>query len=207
MTAAAPCVARAARAARLARVDRVARIARAGLAAVAVAVLAGCASVTPATPDPRDTAHVGRLAMRVDADGDLHPSRAFSAGFDLRGGSARGTLALSTPLGSTLAQARWAPGEVLLETPSSTRRYPDLASLTQDVLGESVPVEAWFDWLRGAPWTGAASEPLGDGRDGGFTQLGWQVRPERDAASRRVSAVVAVRRAPPPTVTVRIRLD
>lgn len=207
MTVGAPFAAQGGGVARIACVVEVAHIAhrvRAALVAAAVAVLTGCASITPVTPDPRDTAHVGRLAMRVDADGDLHPARAFSAGFDLRGGSARGTLALSTPLGSTLAQARWAPGEVLLETPSSTRRYPDLASLTQDVLGESVPVEAWFDWLQGTPWPGAGSEPLGDG---GFTQLGWQVRPERDPASRRVSAVVAVRRAPSPTVTVRIRLD
>ena len=114
---------------------------------------------------------------------------------------------LSTPLGSMLAQARWAPGDVTLTTPQGGRGYPDLDSLTHDVLGESVPVEAWFDWLHGRPWSAAPSQPAPppgtETATSRFTQLGWQV----DVTRLETGAVVATRRSPLPVVTVRIQLD
>lgn len=179
---------------------------RSALAALAAAALAACSSLAPVAPVAGDARYGGRLAVRAEADGDLHPARAFAATFDLQGNAARGSLSLASPLGAIVGQARWNRGDVLLQTPSETRRYPDLASLTQDVLGDSVPVEALFDWLRGEPWPGAPSEAT-DGDGGGFTQAGWQVRIEREAAGGRVASVLAVRRAPPPVVTVRVRLD
>ena len=51
--------------------------------------------------------------------------RSVSAAFDLRGDSRAGTLGLSTPLGSMLAQARWSPAEVVLTTPRETRRFAE----------------------------------------------------------------------------------
>jgi outer membrane lipoprotein LolB len=99
-----------------------------------------------------------------------------------------------------LAEARWRPGSVALVTPQGSRRFPSLDALTREVLGESVPVEAWFDWLQGRPWPGAASVPHATGR--GFEQLGWQVDLSRFAAG----GVGASRRAPLPVV-VRIQLD
>jgi hypothetical protein len=72
-----------------------------------------------------------------------------------------------------LAQARWQPGSVVLVTPQGSRRFADLDALTREVLGESVPIEAWFDWLHGRPWPGAASTPQTAGT--GFRQLGWTV--------------------------------
>ena len=98
----------------------------------------------------------GRLALRVEPVGPEAP-HAVSAAFDLRGNARAGTLGLSTPLGSMLAQARWSPAEVVLVTPRETRRFATLDELTREALGESVPVEAWFDWLRGRPWPGAPS--------------------------------------------------
>ncbi|MEO7056281.1 MAG: outer membrane lipoprotein LolB [Caldimonas sp.] len=141
----------------------------------------------------------GRLAIRIDAISS-EPARAFSAAFDLRGDSGDGTLALSTPLGSTLAQARWLPGQVSLVTPRGRREFTGLDELTREVLGESVPVEAWFDWLRGRPWPGAPSQ--GD-TPAGFEQLGWHVDLSRFAAGN----VVASRLQPAPAVTVRIQLE
>jgi outer membrane lipoprotein LolB len=141
---------------------------------------------------------VGR-SRRVDALGS-EPARSFSAAFDLRGDSRDGALGLSTPLGSMLAQARWSPSEVSLRTPQGARRFADLDSLTREVLGESVPVEAWFDWLRGRPWPAAPSTPRSAG---GFEQLGWAV----DVARLGDGRVVALREQPLPQVTVRIQLE
>ncbi len=173
-------------------------------AAAAPLLLAACASLAPLAPVAGDARYGGRIAVRADADGDLQPARAFSATFDLQGSALRGSLSLASPLGAIVGQARWNRGEVQLQTPGQTRLYPDLASLTRDVLGESVPVEALFDWLRGEPWGGVPATTTGTG---GFAQAGWQVAIERDAAGGRVASVVAVRQTPPPTVTMRIRLD
>ena len=166
---------------------------------LAVVLLAGCANLTPLAPAGEGDSFSGRLALRVEAQGAA-PARAFSAAFDLRGGARAGALGLSTPLGSMLAQARWQPGEVVLATPQGTRRFDDLDGLTREVLGESVPIEAWFDWLHGRPWTGAPSTSTSAT---GFAQLGWTV----DLGRFGDGAVTARRTEPLPPVTVRIQLD
>ncbi len=176
--------------------------------AASALVVAGCTTV----PGPRaDDGEVlsGRLALRVDAQGP-EAARSFSAAFDLRGAASAGSLGLSTPLGSMLAQARWSPTDVVLVTPQGTRRFTSLDALTREVLGESVPIEAWFDWLHGRPWPDATSVPVAASAAASapstpesFTQLGWTVDLSRFADG----AVSATRATPAPTVTVRIRLD
>ena len=144
-------------------------------------MLAACATI-PSGTGPVGDYLSGRLSVQVAA-ADAAPARAFSAAFDLRGGANAGRLDLSTPLGSVLAQARWAEGQVVLTTPQGERRFSDLDGLTRDVLGESVPIAALFDWLHGRPWPGAPSRPLagqdsagGNGETNpGFEQLGWAV--------------------------------
>ena len=174
--------------------------------AAALALTSACTSLAPLPPSAAESAPLsGRLAIRVEASpgGD---ARSFSAAFDLRGSAGDGSLGLSTPLGSVLARARWQPGEVSLATPQETRRFADLDALTREVLGESVPVEAWFDWLQGRPWPGAPStaRPLAtNSAAAGFEQLGWAVDLSRLGDGR----VVAVRERPAPAVTVRIQLD
>ena len=174
--------------------------ARTALALCGALLIGACTTVPPAPTATSDTLS-GRLALRVEAIGSASP-RAFSAAFDLRGDARAGTLGLSTPLGSMLAEARWSPAEVVLATPQGTRRFSTLEELTREVLGESVPIEAWFDWLRGRPWSGAASAASSTSTPG-FAQLGWQV----DLGRFDEGTIVAKRDSPPPTVTVRIRLD
>jgi outer membrane lipoprotein LolB len=166
---------------------------------VAAIFLAGCVNLAPLGPTGDGDAFSGRLVLRVEPLGTA-PARAFSAAFDLRGDSRTGALGLSTPLGSMLAQARWRPGEVVLVTPQGTRQFADLGGLTREVLGESVPIEAWFDWLHGRPWTGASSIAA---TATSFAQLGWTV----DLGRFDEGAVSAQRSEPLPVVTVRIRLD
>jgi outer membrane lipoprotein LolB len=167
---------------------------------LAALLLAGCATSRPGASGPAaGDALSGRLAVRVDA-ADGHPARSVSAAFDLRGTAESGHLDLATPLGSVMAQARWTPGRVVLSTPQGETVYPDLDALSREVLGESVPVAALFDWLRGRPWSGAASVPTSGAA--GFSQLGWTV----DLA-RFDEAWVSAHRAEAPVVSVRARLD
>jgi len=181
------------------------------------ALVAACTTVPSAPPAGPNDVLSGRLALRVEPVTNEAP-RSVSAAFDLRGDSRAGTLGLSTPLGTMLAQARWSPAEVVLTTPRETRRFTSLDELTREALGESVPIEAWFDWLRGRPWPGAASAPLDAAalaerqaaagaptspRLPGFRQLGWRV----DLSQFEVGTIAAAREAPLPVVTVRIRLD
>ena len=164
-----------------------------------VLLLAACAVVPPA-PASGDTLS-GRLAVKVDGVGGAGP-RSVSAAFELQGDPQTGRLNLSTPLGSVLAQARWSPGSVVLVTPQGERQFADLDALTGEVLGESLPVAALFDWLRGRPWPGAASRATTPPAEPGFEQLGWAV-----SLARFDEAWVVATRAQAPAVVVRAKVD
>jgi outer membrane lipoprotein LolB len=165
----------------------------------AALLLAACTTVPPATGSA--DALSGRLSVKVDAS-EGAPARNVSAAFELQGDPNAGKLSLSTPLGSTLAQARWAPGAVWLVTPQGERRYDDLDALTREVLGEPLPVAALFDWLRGRPWPGAPSAPAAAPVEAGFEQLGWSVN-----LARFDEAWIVATRARAPTVVVRAKVD
>ena len=165
-------------------------------AALAWCALSACASLTPPHAQGAQVLS-GRLSVRVETE----PVRALSGAFELSGTAQNGALVLTSPLGSTLAQARWSPGEAVLETPGSRARYPDLDTLAEQALGERVPLAALFDWLRGRPWSGAPSEALPDGGPG-FSQLGWRV-----GLARYADGWVDARRDAAPPVTMRARLE
>jgi len=167
-----------------------------GAVVAALALLSACASLSP--PHTQGSQLLsGRLSLRVDSE----PARALSAAFELSGDARVGALVLTSPLGATLAQARWAPGEAVLETPSTRASYADLDTLAEQALGERVPLAALFDWLRGRPWSGAFSQGLPAGEPG-FTQMGWRV-----GLARYAEGWVEARRDAAPVVTMRARLD
>lgn len=143
----------------------------------------------------------GRLAVRVEGVDGAAP-RALNAGFELEGNPVQGRLNLATPLGTMLAQVRWAPGQARLVTPQDETDFADLDSLTAQLLGESLPVAALFDWLRGRPWPAAASEANPDRAEPGFRQLGWTVN-----LASFGEALVLARRERAPVVSVRAKLD
>ena len=99
---------------------------RATLALLGAALVSACATVTPpAAPMDETGALSGRLTLKVEAHDD-QPSRSINAIFDLRGDARRGELNLTTPLGTTLARARWRPGEALLSSSQGEQRHADL---------------------------------------------------------------------------------
>lgn len=167
---------------------------RGALAAViaAAAMLGGCATRPPLAALDGDR-FSGRLALKVEGEA----ARSMSASFELEGGAQRGRLSLTTPLGTQVAQARWSPGEVVLAGSGGERVYGDLDELSRDALGESVPLVALFDWLRGRPWAGAPSRDTA----AGFEQLGWEV----DRRKVGEGLIVVTRQAP--AVTLRVKLD
>lgn len=160
------------------------------------ALLSGCA--TPRVPvAPGGDELAGRLSVQVAAH-QGQPARSVNGAFELRGSAERGELVLASPLGTTLARARWAPGSAQLESSEGNRRYPDLDSLATDALGEALPLAALFDWLRGRAWAGAPHARV----EGGFEQLGWRV-----ATERLPEGFVTATRAAAPAVTLRARLE
>ena len=169
-------------------------------ALLAALLMSACASFAPPVPTAGE-ALSGRLAVNVAAT-PQSAARSVTANFELLGDAKVGQLNLSTPLGSMLAQARWSPAQVVLATPQGERRFDDLDALTREVLGESLPLPALFDWLRGRPWDGAASRETRPPQPPGFEQLGWTID-----LTRYSDSAIAATRAAPPVVTVRAKLE
>lgn len=157
--------------------------------------IAGCATPTPAPTTPPTLS--GRLLLQISPQG-LEPARQWSAGFELRGTAQAGELDLTSPLGTLVAQARWQPGHAELAQGGQSQRFVDLADLSLQLLGEAVPLEALFDWLRGRPWPALAHERT----DAGFTQGGWVV----DLTGLGAGTLTAQRPAAP-ALTLRARLE
>ncbi len=141
------------------------------------------------------------MSVQVAAT-DTSEARSLSAAFELSGTPDRGRLDLNTPIGSTVARARWEPDSVLVETPQGQTRHLNLADMTRAVVGEELPVPALFDWLRGRPWPGAESTVAAAPDPAGFRQLGWAVDLSRFGEAR-----IFARRDAPPVVTVQVKLD
>lgn len=177
------------------------------VAALSVALLLqACATHPPPLPG-----HVwsGRLAVRTDAAPDL-PARSMSGEFELSGDASSGQLVLTSPIGTTIARARWSdpvgaqgtPSRIELEADGGTTHYATLEDMMQRAIGDQLPLAAMFDWLDGRPWPAAPVERGADGRS--FDQLGWHVDLSQLADNRLIDAQ---RPRPRPVLHVRVKLD
>lgn len=115
------------------------------------------------------------------------PVQSFSGGFDLQGNAQSGELTLTTPLGSTAAVLRWAPGLAQLESGGQTQQYSSVQAMLERTTGAAIPLEALFAWLRGQ----SATVP------------GWQPDVSRFAEGR----ISALRTDPAPPAQLRIVLE
>jgi outer membrane lipoprotein LolB len=169
-------------------------------------LLQACATHPPPLPG-----HVwsGRLAVRSDA-APGQPSRAMSGQFELSGNAASGQLILTSPIGTTVARARWSdpagaqamPSKIELEADGATTRYATLEDMMQRAIGDQLPLAAMFDWLDGRPWPAAPVRRDADGTS--FDQLGWHVDLSQLAGNRLIDAQ---RPQPAPALHVRVKLD
>lgn len=139
----------------------------------------------------------GRLILQIEA-WQSQPARQWSAGFELRGTARAGELDLTSPLGTLVAQARWQPGAAELSQGAERLRFDSLAELARQLLGEAVPLEALFDWLRGRPEPQTPHQATTTG----FLQQGWAI----DLTSLAAGLFIA-RRASEPAITLRARME
>ena len=178
-----------------------------GAGALALALLVqACVSHPPPLPG-----HVysGRLAVRTDAAPGL-PARSMSGQFELSGTASSGQLILTSPIGTTVARARWSdptgtqgePSKIELEADGGTTRYATLEEMMQRAIGDQLPLPAMFDWLSGHPWPAAPVQRSADGNS--FDQLGWHVDLSQLAGNQLIDAQ---RAQPAPTLHVRVKLD
>ncbi len=180
-----------------------------GVSLVAIGGLGGCSSVPKVTAQeasalaqaPRLT---GRFGLVVPAGPGGQPrGQNVTANFELLGDPTRGRLEMSTPMGSLIARVSWQPGVAQLRTPDEERSYDTLDALTQELLGEALPVQALFDWLKGQPWPGITHRAAGDQ---GFEQLGWQVDLRRFSTGLIVAQRLSTSGGEP-LATLRLKLD
>lgn len=129
------------------------------------ALLSSCAAPRASAGAQQRADHwSGRLSLNVDSS----PPEQFYASFDLTGSEDAGQLSLYSPVGSTIAQLRWSPGQAVLQQGGRTRNYGSVEELAAAVTGTPIPIRSLFAWLRGedatvAGWT-ANLEQLPQGR-------------------------------------------
>jgi outer membrane lipoprotein LolB len=134
---------------------------------IAILFVAGCASQTGArgTFGSDSAFWAGRLAVRV---ADATTQQAYSAGFELTGSALRGSLVLTSVLGSTLARLQWSETSASLQTTGEAQQFASLAELVQQATGTDLPLASLFFWLRGeaanAPGWEADLSGLPEGR-------------------------------------------
>lgn len=157
---------------------------RAALSACAglALLLGGCATRRPAG-EAGLAFWSGRLSLAVRSE----PPQSFTSGFELRGHAQEGLLQLSTPLGTTLAQARWSPGQAWLDSGGRQRSFASLEDLLRELTGAALPVAALFDWLKGIP----------------TDANGWQA----DLSARDEGRLIARRLSPAPAVELRLLIE
>lgn len=142
------------------------------------AALAAC-TTAPTSPDHLPSWR-GRLALRIDGT----PQQRWQASFVLRGSAQLGQLQILSPLGTTMAMAKWNPRGAWVQRNSEIQDYADTAAMTEALTGARIPLTALYAWLRGE------DPPI----------EGWQIQ----RPSPRL--LVAQRRTPTPAVELRIIL-
>ena len=142
--------------------------------------LAGCAQPPPSH---QTNTWSGRLALQIQGQA----AQSFSALFELQGSAQTGTLVLSSPLGTQLAQLDWRAGRAQLVTARETLTSESLDALLQEATGAPIPIAAVFSWIQGE----SAAAP------------GWQA----DLSGAPQGRIVAHRHEPAPPATLRIILS
>ncbi|MGJ7530426.1 lipoprotein insertase outer membrane protein LolB [Variovorax sp. GB1P17] len=151
------------------------------MGAAAFLLMAGCAQLSGGSSTPKTSdSWSGRMSLRIETE----PVQTFAALFELRGSAEAGDLTLTTPIGSTLAQLHWTPGEALLKDGNNTRRFDSVDALVEAATGAAIPVGALFGWLEGR------NEPV----------PGWKP----DLAQLGSGRLQAVRESPGPRADLRI---
>lgn len=142
-------------------------------------LLTGCATETVFRPDTsasttaRDQAFnvSGRISVNMDGKGSVGQ-------FDWTHRLNDDLLSVNSPLGTTVARLQRNAAGVSLQADGKTWQATDVESLTQNVLGWTLPLGNLVWWIRGLP---APDAPYQLAEDGSLAQQGWTIRFVSDA--------------------------
>ncbi len=164
---------------------------RAFVALAFAAGLSGCAQLAPmpsGEPSPGGFELSGRFAVR-------YANESATGAVQWRHSQAADDLLITNPLGQGVARITRSGQEFELETSQGERYHaPDAESLTQQVLGWSLPLHGLPDWVLARPLPGEPAEVArsDNGRVTSLSQDGWRIdyddysgeRPSRLTLSR-----------------------
>lgn len=156
----------------------------------------------PVVASPGQQALQGQLSIKLQAFQD-QPAKGISLGFFFTGNAQGGQLDLMTPLGSQVALVRWTPADAWLQTEQGDRHFDTLADLSDQVLGEPLPLAALMHWVQGHPSPDLPAPT--DTSAQSFEQSGWRID-TTDLGAGKLNAqrpATAQQRG----ITVRVRLD
>jgi outer membrane lipoprotein LolB len=144
----------------------------------------------------------GQLSIKLQAFQGLE-AKGVSLGFFFNGNDQGGQLDLMTPLGSQVALVRWTPSDAWLQTDKGDRHFDSLGELSEQVLGEPLPLAALMHWVQGRPAPDLPAPTNTTAQS--FEQSGWRI----DTTDIAVGKLNAQRPASAQQrgITVRIRLD
>lgn len=112
---------------------------------LALSILLAACATPPAPRTAGGEGWSGRLSLRVDTD----PVQSVSAGFALEGSAQRGSLILTSPVGTAVASAHWTEAGAEWRQGNHVVRKASLEELAAELGGTALPVAALFSWLRG----------------------------------------------------------
>jgi len=169
-------------------------------------VLVGCASAPVSAPERVYTGRFSAVATQADKRDSV------SGRFTVEVRGDRQTIALASPLGTTVAQIEVGPDGARASGPGMQEaRGPDADALAEQLLGWRLPVSGLPDWIEGRP---APGRPARIERSGNrpvlIEQDGWVVRlTETFQATERPRLIVLERPASPlaPGVVLRLIID
>lgn len=173
------------------------------------ALLTGCQTPAPA-PLQLPAAQLSQLQQwQGHFSIKLGPWRQLSADgqsftFYLQAGSDTGQLDLMTPLGTQLAQVNWTPQGSRVQSSEGTQQFDSIGAMSQQLLGEEVPLLALPYWLQGIPSPDLPSASVAEDHSG-FQQAGWHITTVGLGQGR----LIATRPASPQQrdISIRIRLE
>lgn len=149
--------------------------------------LSGCAmfSGPPRQPELEKIGHwQGRLSLKVLQE----PPEHISANFEINGRPEQGELALFSPIGTTLAVARWNPNSAELLEGQKVKSFVSVQAMTHQLTGNSLPLPEIMTWLD----------------HDGAELPGWTLKSENTPNSRRV---FAKRQTPLPMLELTLVID
>lgn len=114
----------------------------------------------------------GQLSIKLEAFGEQAAS-GISLGFFFTGNDKQGQLDIMTLMGSQVAQVGWTPQQAWLVDDKGRRPYASLDQLSQETLGEALPLRALVHWMAGHPDPSLPSQT--EAEPSRFTQEGWSV--------------------------------